>query len=277
MTSTGKSNLSETDTILQSGLSKVKDLIKLIKTLRGEDGCPWDKAQTPSTLSVYLVEELYELVDAIKFGSPEEVCEELGDVLFHILFICDMFSESGAFNIEKVASVNIDKMVGRHPHVFGDANVDDIEQIKKRWHEIKRKEKNHSDKESILDSIPLALPALSRAYRISERAAKVGFDWENTSGVKEKVEEEWSELHTAVAQKDQKNVSMEFGDLLFSLVNFARFVKIHPETALIDSIKKFETRFKYMEKKLADIGESMEDLTMKEMDILWEEAKKSEY
>ena len=254
-------------------------LIKLIERLRGKNGCPWDKKQTPQTMSVYLLEEIYELVDAIESGNPDDVCEELGDVLFQIFFIARLFQEMGHFDIEDVVRLNTEKMIRRHPHVFGDERVESAHEVKKLWHDIKIKEKNHSQKKSILDSVPVKLPALMRAYRISDRAAGTGFDWDDISGVMKKVEEEWSEFKTELMRKNQagKNhdsLAMEFGDILFTLVNVARFAYIHPETALTASVKKFEKRFKHMEKAVSEDGKSIESLSKDEMNILWEEAKR---
>lgn len=252
----------------------IEKLINLIETLRGENGCPWDKKQTPRSMSIYLIEEVYELVDVIESGSPDEVCEELGDVLFHILFIARLFKEAGHFDIEDVACVNTEKMIRRHPHVFGKDKVVSAEEVRKRWHKIKMKEKNHVRKASVLDSVPAKLPALMRAYRISERAARTGFDWNDISGVMQKAEEEWYELKSELTEKNQDAAALEFGDVLFTLVNVARFAHIHPETALVDSVKKFEKRFRYMENVISESGRNIESASADEMNALWEEAKK---
>ncbi len=258
--------------------SGINSIIDLIETLRGEKGCPWDRKQTPGTIAVYLVEEVYELVDAIESGDHNGVCEELGDVLFHILFLTGMFREMGCFDIKDVVDLNVEKMIRRHPHVFGDERFDSVEEVKAHWHKIKMKEKNLAKKDSILDSVPTGLPALMRAYRVSERAARTGFDWSDISGVMEKVEEEWSELKAVLkgenrAPKDQDLLTLEFGDVLFTLVNLARFAYIHPETALRDSTKKFEKRFKYVEKLITESRRNIESVSQDEMDELWEEAK----
>lgn len=254
----------------------INALNKLIDTLRGENGCPWDKKQTPRSMSVYLVEEIYELLEAIESGNTDDICEELGDVLFHILFIAKLFQEMGSFNIEDAASVNKEKMIRRHPHVFGDSKVSRPDDLRKQWHRIKMNEKTHSENKSILDSIPSGLPALRRAYRISERAARVGFDWDNISDVMQKVEEECSELKTELneSSENQENLAIEIGDVIFTLVNVARFARIHPENALTDSIKKFETRFKYMEKVILKSGRKIESVSQGEMNELWEETKR---
>lgn len=264
---------------LTNKASGIDSLINLVEILRGENGCPWDKKQTSQTIAMYLMEEIYELIDAIDSGSPHEVCEELGDVLFHILFIARIFEEMGHFDINEVASENSKKMIRRHPHVFGNDHAASPDEVRQGWHRIKMKEKNHAQMESVLDSVPTKLPALMRAYRISERAARTGFDWNNISGVMQKVEEEWSELKTEITKtnetkEDQNKAVLEFGDVLFTLVNVARFTHIHPETALTASIKKFEKRFKHMEKVVSKKGKNFDSLSYDEMHILWEEAKR---
>lgn len=255
-------------------------IIELIETLRGENGCPWDKKQTPRTIANYLIEEIFELVEAIESGNHDDVCDELGDVLFHILFLASLFRGMGVFDIKDIVNLNTEKMIRRHPHVFSSDKVDSTDEVRARWHEIKMQEKSHGPEGSILDSIPKRLPALMRAYRISERAAQTGFDWSDISGVMQKVEEEWSELQAALKgenqdPKDQDILALEFGDVLFTLVNVARFANIHPETALRSSTKKFEKRFKHMEKVIAKSRRNIESLSREEMDILWEEAKKN--
>ncbi len=257
---------------------EIEAIIDLIETLRGENGCPWDKKQTPQTILAYLLEETYELMDAVESGDPEEVCGELGDVLFHILFLVSLFREKGHFDIKDVVGQNYRKMIHRHPHVFGNDNVNSEDEVRKRWYKIKMEEKNASSEDSILDSIPSSLPALMRAYRISERAARTGFDWENISGVMKKVEEEWSELKTVFekqkqSSEDHAQVALEFGDVLFTLVNVARFANIHPETALRDSTNKFEKRFRYMEKRISKGQKDIRSVSQKEKDILWGQAK----
>ena len=258
----------------------MKAIIDLIETLRGENGCPWDRKQTPQTILAYLLEETYELMDAVESGNPEEICGELGDVLFHIFFLISLFREMGHFDIKDVVDLNIEKMIHRHPHVFDNDIVDSADEVRKRWYKIKMEEKDLSTETSILDSIPSNLPALMRAYRISDRAARTGFDWEDISGVMKKVEEEWSELTTALKKQkqspeDHKRVALEFGDVLFTLVNVARFANIHPETALRDSTKKFERRFRYMEKRISNGQKDIQSVSQEEKDVLWEQAKDS--
>jgi nucleoside triphosphate diphosphatase len=256
----------------------IESIIELIETLRGKNGCPWDRKQTPQTILAYLLEETYELMDAVESDDPAQICGELGDVLFHIFFLAILFKEKGYFGITDVVGQNAEKMIRRHPHVFGNDTAGSVDDVKKRWHQIKMEEKNSASASSILDSIPANLPALMRAYRISERAARTGFDWEDVAGVMEKVEEEWSELKTELhrpkeSEKDDRRLALEFGDMLFTLVNVARFTNIHPETALRDATIKFERRFKHMEKQIADSQRDIRSVSQEEKDALWEQAK----
>ena len=260
-------------------MSELSELIDLIETLRGKDGCPWDKMQTPRSMAIYLAEEIYELIDAIESENPADICEELGDVLFHVFFISTIFQEMGHFDIKDVVRENMKKMIFRHPHVFYNIKIDSPDEVKKQWQQLKEIEKKHGKKKSALDRLPQGLPALMRAHKISEKAAGTGFDWNDISGVIEKVEEEWSELKFEIAEKNknrnnQDNLILEFGDLFFALVNLARFSNIHPETALSGTIKKFERRFKQMEKIVSKTGKNLQSLSVDEMDMAWEEAKK---
>lgn len=255
-------------------------IIQLIETLRGENGCPWDRKQTPQTLYIYLVEEIYELIEAIDSGDRATICEELGDVLFQILFLISLYQDTGQFDFDTVVDLIVKKMRRRHPHVFGEDQVGSAEAVRERWHKIKMKEKRYlANAHSVLESVPIKLPALMRAYRISERAAKTGFDWHDIFGVVQKVEEELAELKVSLrvqdpTPKDNEQLASELGDVMFTLVNVARFANIHPETALRDATLKFEKRFKYMEKMLATSRKDMESMTQRQLDELWEEAKK---
>ena len=255
----------------------IERLGALIETLRGENGCPWDKKQTPYTMARYLVEEVYELVDAIISKDPAAVCEEAGDVLFQLLFVVNLFRESGDFGLGDVVEKNIEKMVRRHPHVFGDVTAETPATVSENWDKIKVQEKGGAGPYSVLSSIPDTLPALLRASMVSERAARTGFDWDDISGVMAKTMEEWEEFSTEVNNSECESVSdkaaMEFGDILFTMVNVARFARIHPETALILSIQKFERRFTYMEEKSIEAGRSIVSLNRREMHSLWDEAK----
>jgi len=258
---------------------RLQDLVDLVARLRGEQGCPWDRKQTPETLRTYLIEEMFELIDAIDSGSPENIREELGDVLFQLVFLARLFEEKGQFDLPEVIRRNTAKMIQRHPHVFGDAHVSGTEEVRKRWGEIKRTEKPRSREASILDSVPAKLPALMRAYRISERAAGAGFDWDDIHGVLEKVDEELSEFKEALANggsndADHASIKLEFGDILFTLVNVARFASIHPETALAGSTRKFEGRFRQMERKAAEQNTPIDAVPRDQLELLWQEAKK---
>ncbi len=257
----------------------------LIRTLRGKSGCPWDKQQTPSSIVRYLVEEAHELSETVATDDPQAICEELGDVLFLIFFLAHLFQEKGEFNIIDVVQLNIEKMVRRHPHVFGNSKVKNNAEIRAQWQRIKRQERENHPQTSLLASVPRGMPALMRAYRISERAAGVGFDWEALSGVLEKVEEEWGEFKCALdhyQKTDDKSrdkgqleedVQLEFGDLIFTLVNVARLAKFHPETAAAAAIRKFEHRFKWMEQSAAARGQSLEDIPHDGLEALWADAK----
>jgi len=229
-------------------------------------------------MAVKLLEETYELVDALSKGEAGEVCEELGDVLFHIFFIAHLYREEGRFGIEEVADGITRKMIRRHPHVFGDRSVATAEEVKQQWHVIKQDEKTDSPSTSVLDSVPRMQPALMRAYRISVKAAREGFDWEDLPGVMEKVEEELAELKDASAEdsgtdEGKQAVRLEFGDLLFTLVNVARFLGINPEAALMESTNKFENRFRYLERAIRDSRRKMAEVDPKEKDEIWERAK----
>jgi nucleoside triphosphate diphosphatase len=267
---------SETITPAPNSLGAV---MALIQRLRGEDGCPWDQKQTPQSLAVYLIEEMYELVDAVSSGNVQSVCEELGDVIFQVLFLSELYSESDSFDLDTVVQHNIEKMIRRHPHVFGEKKVTSTADIRDNWHAIKKEEQkaNHRAQASVLDSIPASLPALMRSYRVSERAARTGFDWNDLTEVMAKVEEEWDEFKMAVQQirdEDSRHMAaVEFGDIIFTLSNVARFVGFHPETALTAAINKFEQRFQSMEQAFIRQGGELENASREEMDRAWETAK----
>ena len=256
-------------------------IIDLIETLRGENGCPWDRKQTPLSMARYLVEEAFELMDAIHTDNVENICEELGDVLFLVLFIAVQFQSSNLFDIKTLGQRNLDKMTRRHPHVFGEGAAKTPEQVRDRWHAIKRQEKSHEPDASMLGTVPRRLPALMRAHRISERAARSGFDWDDLQGVMKKAQEEWGELKQELEKNredtgNREALELEIGDVLFTLVNVARLAGIHPETALASSTRKFETRFKCMEKLAKERQTLFEKLSFKEKHRLWDEVKKSE-
>lgn len=257
----------------------IENILGLIANLRGESGCPWDRQQTPETVSIYLIEEVYELVDAIVAGNRDAIFEELGDVLFQILFIAALYIEKGELDLGSVIQHNIAKMERRHPHVFGSETITDAENVKHRWNQIKQAEKPNGREASILDSIPSGMPALMRAYRVSERAAQSGFDWNDFKGVMHKAGEECEEFYAEMKKvgddiSEPGKAALEFGDILFTLVNVARFARIHPEKALLGAIQKFEYRFRHMEQAALEEGVSLERVPRDKKEVLWQLAKK---
>lgn len=262
------------DSKLSSASASMDQLIRIVARLRGADGCPWDKKQTPGSVISYLIEEAYELAEAIGRDNPDDICEELGDVLFQILLISRMYQENSHFQIGDVLKRIADKMIRRHPHVFGSEKLATADDVARNWAKIKKGEKKTHIQNSVLDSVPVNLPALMRAYRISDRAAGTGFDWESTGDVLDKLDEEIAELKAAIKDGGRDQISMEFGDVIFTLANVARFTRIHPETALAGSVKKFENRFKAMEKIIQDSGREPDAVSQIEKDQLWEQVKK---
>ena len=243
-------------------------LLTIMDELREQ--CPWDRKQTMQTLRHLTIEETYELGDAILDNDLEEVKKELGDILLHIVFYAKIGSETQDFDIADVAHGICDKLINRHPHIYGDVKVENEEQVKQNWENIKLKE----GKKSVLEGVPNGLPSLVKANRIQDKVAGVGFDWEKPEQVFEKLKEELGELQEEVEANDADKMESEFGDVLFSMVNYARFLKINPENALERTNKKFIKRFQYLEQKAKENGKSMKDMTLAEMDVYWEEAKK---
>lgn len=243
-------------------------LLDIMDELR--EKCPWDKKQTLQSLRHLTIEETYELGDAILDNNLQEIKKELGDVLLHIVFYAKIGSETGDFDIADVANEICDKLIHRHPHIYGDVVVEDEEQVKQNWEKLKLKE----GKKSVLEGVPKSLPALVKASRIQDKAKGVGFDWEEPEQVWEKVQEELAEFHDEVQTADQEKMEGEFGDVLFSLINYARFLNINPEDALERTNKKFIKRFTYLESKAGEMGKSLADMTLAEMDVFWNEAKK---
>ena len=250
--------------------SHLTALSRLVATLRGKKGCPWDKMQTPRSVSVYLIEEVFELAEAIMKGDPGEIREELGDVLFHIVFIARMFQEDGQFDLQDVAEAITTKMIRRHPHVFGDRTVSDSEEIVQNWHKIKRDEKKSSPNSSLLDSVPAGMPSLMRAYRVSDRAAKSGVEWTEMNTGFQNPDELRQRLKAALRQQDEELRFEAFGHLLFALVNICRRAKIHPETALASAVHKFEQKVKKMQDLIADGEQGLEDLTAAQKAQIWQ-------
>ena len=257
------------DSKLNQSASFLDALLRLVATLRGKNGCPWDKKQTPSSVSVYLIEEVFELAEAIERGDPGEIQEELGDVLFHIVFIARMFQEAGQFDLKDVAEAITNKMIRRHPHVFGDRTVSGSDEVIQNWHKIKLSERKSSQKPSILDSVPASLPSLMRAYRISDRVAKSGFECNELIEGFQNPDELLKKLIDALRQPNQIQSSLEFGQLFFALVNICRRAKIHPETALAATVKNFEEKIKKMQDMLADRKLELEDLSPAQKAEIW--------
>ena len=244
-------------------------ILKIMDVLREQ--CPWDRKQTMLSLKNLTIEETYELADAILEGDLKTVKEELGDILLHIIFYAKIAEEQGAFNIADVINQECEKLIHRHPHIYGDVKVTSEEDVKQNWEKLKLKE----GKESILEGVPNSLPAVVKAYRIQEKAKQVGFEWETIDQVWEKVEEELRELNEIKDDPavDPAKIEDEFGDIMFALINYSRFLKVDPEAALERTNKKFIRRFQYIEKTAKAEGKKLEDMTLGEMDELWNQAK----
>ncbi|CAM1333284.1 nucleoside triphosphate pyrophosphohydrolase [Tenacibaculum aestuariivivum] len=242
-------------------------LLDIMDELRKK--CPWDKKQTLESLRHLTIEETYELADAILNNDLEEIKKELGDVLLHIVFYAKIGSEKKAFDIADVANSIADKLIHRHPHIYGDVVVKDEEEVKRNWEKLKLKE----GKISVLEGVPKSLPALVKASRIQEKVAGVGFDWEEPQQVWEKVQEEISELNEEIKANNKENIEKEFGDVLFSLINYARFIKVNPENALEKTNKKFINRFQFLEEAARKEGKELSDMSLTEMDVYWEKSK----
>jgi len=256
-----------------ASLRGFENLLNVMKRLRSPEGCPWDREQTKYTLKWYLIEECYEVLDAIDLDSAKKLKEELGDTLFQIIFLAELSEEKGDFDIFDVINSAREKMIRRHPHVFSDKIVKDSREVKKIWWKIKEEEKGEEEG-SIFDSIPQPLPSLLRAFRVTKRAANVGFDWGSLEGALDKLEEEIGEFKETLRYKNSDRVEDELGDILFSLVNLCRFLEINPEEALRKTITKFTARFKKMERLLKKEGKKIGDATPEEMDKLWDNAKR---
>jgi XTP/dITP diphosphohydrolase len=246
-------------------LEAFERLLIIMDDLR--EKCPWDKKQTLESLRNLTIEETYELCDAILAQDLKGIEEEIGDLMLHMVFYAKIGSETGDFDIASALNNVCEKLINRHPHIYGDVIVENEEDVKRNWEQIKLKE----GKKSVLSGVPKSLPAMVKAYRMQEKTAKVGFEWDHVEDVYAKVEEEMEELQEAIEMKNQDRVEEEFGDLLFSLINYARFINVDPETALEKTNLKFKKRFEYIE---ANAPKSLEEMTLEEMDGLWEEAKK---
>lgn len=248
-------------------LEAVERLLEIIDNLR--ENCPWDRKQTFQSLRHLTIEETYELGDAILENDYGEIKKELGDLLLHIIFYAKIGSEKKVFDIGDIANHISDKLIERHPHIYGNTNAIDAEEVSKNWETIKLKEGN----KSVLEGVPNGLPALVKALRIQEKVSGVGFDWDNSEGVLNKVKEELEELRKEVIDKNISDMELEFGDVLFSLINYARFLKINPETALELTNKKFIKRFKFIESEAHKLGKKINQLSVEEMNVFWQQAK----
>lgn len=254
-------------------MSDVSRLQEIVTRLRAPDGCPWDREQTHSSLRSSLVEECYEVVEAINREDDPNLQEELGDILLHVVMHSHLANEREAFTFEQVVETVCEKLIRRHPHVFGDTSAENSQQVLKQWEQIKRQEKG--GEASVLAGLPAALPALMRAQNAQKKAARVGFDWESASPVYDKIEEEMAEVREAVSNKDAQAVEEEIGDLLFSVVNLARKLKVDSETALTSATSKFVNRFQAVEAALAETGRKIEEASPEEMNRLWDEHKRA--
>lgn len=253
---------------------KLQRLIEIMEALRGDPGCPWDKKQTRESLKPYIVEEAYEIIEAIEENDPEKIKEELGDLLFQIIFQCQIGKERNEFTLSDVIGKISDKMTARHPHVFGEAEYKTTDEVIAHWEVQKKREGKQRD--SILEGVPKTLPSLLRAHRLQNRAARIGFDWQKTDDVLAKLEEEILEFKKALAEKNPSRIEDELGDIFFMLVNISRFIDINPEDALQKTISKFIRRFRYIEMKASEQEKTLSAMTIEEMDTLWDEAKERE-
>lgn len=249
-------------------LDAFERLLNIMDDLR--EKCPWDKKQTMQTLRHLTIEETYELGDAILDNDLQEIKKELGDLLLHIVFYAKIGSESDAFDMADVCNEICEKLIHRHPHIYGDVEVKDEEEVKQNWEKLKLKE----GKKSVLEGVPKSLPALVKASRIQDKVKGVGFDWEESHQVWDKLQEELNELQEEVNAGDADKIEGEFGDVLFSMINYARFLNVNPEDALERTNKKFIKRFQYLEGKASEVGKPLSDMTLAEMDVFWNEAKK---
>lgn len=251
--------------------------VEVMARLRAPDGCPWDKEQDHQSLKPYLIEEAYEVMEAIEAGDPAKLKEELGDLLLQVLFHCRLAEEKGLFDVQETALALAQKMIDRHPHVFEDTLAGTSGEVLRNW-EISKREVRAGDENgaaSILDGVPAAMPALQRAQRLQGKASRVGFDWPDASGAAEKMEEEWAEIKEAMQKGDQKALEEEMGDFLFAAVNLSRKLGVNAEGAARASIGRFTARFQYIEQALRNRGLSPEDVTLEELEALWLEAKKT--
>lgn len=250
------------------------DLVQIVKILRSPEGCPWDAEQTNQSIKQALIEEAYEALDSLDKGEDDKFYDELGDVLLQVVFHSEIASETGRFDVSDVTTAICSKMIHRHPHVFGeDSGIDTAEKVLDRWEDIKKKEKGLESQTQIMRDVPASLPALIRAYKIQQKAAKVGFDWDNIDDVFDKLTEEIYELRQAMKSDKGEAVLEEMGDVLFSVVNIARHLHVAPEMALTATSEKFIKRFEFVEKKVIENNQNIQELSLEQLDKYWEDAK----
>jgi len=258
-----------------------RELLAIMSRLRGEGGCPWDRAQTIESLKPFLVEECHEVIEAIEEGDPHKIQEELGDLLFQIIFLAQIGQEQGTFDIVRILTTISEKMIRRHPHVFSNDTASQPSEVLARWEEIKRREEAQGKKgntagndiPSVLNGIPKGLPSMTYAHRVQAKASRVGFDWPRLDAVMEKLDEEIKEFRDAMAGKDPIKIEDEFGDVLFTMVNISRFLGIDTEGALRKTVRRFIERFRAMERVVVERGETMNELDIHALDLIWEEVK----
>ncbi|MBE7010655.1 MAG: nucleoside triphosphate pyrophosphohydrolase [Ruminococcaceae bacterium] len=249
------------------------DLVSILKTLRGENGCPWDRVQTHETIKMNMLEEAYEAMEALDYGTKDQFADELGDMLLQVVFHALIGEDDGTFTLSDVLYHVCDKMISRHSHIFGNDTAETPEAVLATWEKNKQKEKGQKSYTESMEGVCSYLPALIRAQKVQSKAAKVGFDWPNVSGALDKLNEEVAELREAIQENDGEHVSEELGDVLFSAVNVARFCGVQSEEALGKTVKKFVDRFSYVESEARNQGKSLEEMTLEEMDALWDAAK----
>ncbi len=252
----------------------MEDFVEILKQLRGENGCPWDREQTHESLKPCLIEETYEVIDAIDKKDKESLREELGDLLLQVVFHANLAEEQGWFDLKDVIENVSRKMIYRHPHVFSDSNAEDLTQALSTWEKMKKKEKETTSYTQAMQDIPDALPALMKSYKVQKKAADAGFDWDTIKGAFDKIKEETDELMEISNHQDHEKQKEEIGDLLFSVVNASRFLDIDPEDALSNTIRKFISRFSYIESAAEHNGKKLKEMNLDEMDALWEQSKK---
>ncbi len=257
--------------------SEFEKLLYIMEHLRGPDGCPWDKKQDFYSLKPYIIEEAYEVVEALEEKNMDSLKEELGDLLLQVVFQAQIGKENDIFDIDDIIKAISNKLIRRHPHVFGDKKLNNPQEVKKSWEEIKSKERNNNSKGSLLDDVSKVQPALNQAYEVQEKAAEVGFDWDDIEDVVKKIDEEILELKEELYNEEINKIEDELGDLLFTVVNLSRFKKINPEIALLRTINKFKKRFKYIEKIIEKEDKDINEVSLEKLDSYWDEAKEKNH